>query len=91
MYNNSLDYWSKNETRFNRDKYKRPLESIHNRASFNITDRAILEAGGIERCAFIPTTIIDNDNKRLDIQTENDKLKEYYDQRLEEMEFRFGL
>ena len=91
MYNNSLDYWSENETRFNRYKYKRPVESTHNRASFKTSDRAILEAGGIERCAFIPTTIIDNDNKRLDIQTENDKLKEYYDQRLKEMEFRFGL
>ena len=56
-----------------------------------VTDRAILEAGGIERCAFIPTTIIDSDNERLDIQTENDKLKEYLDQRLKEMKFRFGL
>lgn len=72
-------------------KYDRPLESIHNRASFKISDRAILEAGGIERCAFIPTTIIDSDNERLDIQTENDKLKEYLDQRLKEMKFRFGL
>ena len=72
-------------------KYDRPLESIHNRASFKILDRAILEAGGIERCAFIPTTIIDSDNERLDIQTENDKLKEYLDQRLKEMKFRFSL
>ena len=38
-------------------KYERPLESIHNRASFKLT-RAVLEAGGIEECTFIPTKTV---------------------------------
>ena len=39
-------------------EYRRPLDSVHNLAVFEIMDTRTLRAGGIEECSFIPTTVV---------------------------------
>ena len=40
-------------------EYRRPLDSVHNLAVFEIMDTRTLRAGGIEECSFIPTKVVE--------------------------------